>query len=209
MTTRCINVSQREAAALHKGEATAIVRRMREQPIMRRFYGLPHAMPWMPIGGVYRSKWECPYGRVGDVLLCRETWQAWHKCSHEYDEWEAITAEWLKDGGRRSFEEARQDGLIDSIEFKATSESCGPWRSAATMPYWAVRTRRVVAAVEPIRAAEMTEEQARALGHRGGSGPDYYSTSTYEARHHYESIHGEGSWAKDWVWFLRLERSDG
>lgn len=92
----------------------------------------------------------CPYGEVGDRLWCRETWQAWRQTSYEYNEWEP---------------ETDADRMRDArIEFRATSESQGPWRPSIFMPRWASRITLEITEVRVQRLWEISEDDAKAEG---------------------------------------------
>jgi hypothetical protein len=96
---------------------------------------------------------HCPYGQPGDRLWVRETWSAWT-------------------GGMTSCGEERDiiKGKIDletqspQIEYKATSQSEGPWRPSIFMPRWASRIRLEVTDVRVERLNEISEEDAIAEG---------------------------------------------
>lgn len=111
---------------------------------------------------------RCPYGKPGDGLWVKEEWQAWHQCSVEYDEWEAITEE-IRQGVAWS-EYIRHNGNPDRIEYRATSKSTGPWTLALFMPRWASRLALEVVEVRVQRLQEISEDDARAEGcHRNAA----------------------------------------
>lgn len=116
----------------------------------------------------------CPFPEPGAKVWGRESWMPWHKCSHEYDEWEPIDREFLTDRGLvdsrgfASLSKARPECLIDSIQYRATSESVGPWRSAATMPRWASRfPSLVVESRRFCRLSRLAGEDAWLAGSEG------------------------------------------
>jgi hypothetical protein len=83
-------------------------------------------------------------------LWVRETWQAWRPTSVEYDDWEVeIDKELLRQA---------------HIEYRATSESRGPWRSARFMPRWASRTSLEVSLARLQRLQNISEQDAIAEG---------------------------------------------
>lgn len=98
--------------------------------------------------GTYPSRWRCPFGKTGDRLWVRETFQAWRKVGHEHDEWEPIGVKKASTG--------------NTIEYRATSKSTGPWTSSTQMPRWACRLVLPLVSVRIERLHDITEEDARA-----------------------------------------------
>ena len=84
---------------------------------------------------------RCPYGQPGDRLWVRETWSAWT-------------------GGMTSCGEER----APQIEYKATSQSEGPWRPSIFMPRWASRILLEITDVRVERLNDISEEDAIAEG---------------------------------------------
>lgn len=101
-------------------------------------------------------------GEAGDRLWVKETWQAWHQCSVEYDEWEPITAK--SRHGRPWAAYLHEKGTPDHLEYRASSESTGPWTSPLYMPRWASRLTLEIVRVRVQRVQEISEEDARAEG---------------------------------------------
>lgn len=81
-----------------------------------------------------------PLGETGDRLWVRETFQSWRKVGHESDEWEPIGASYASAG--------------DTIEYRATSKSTGPWTPSIHMP------RRVCRLVLPLVSVRVERVQA-------------------------------------------------
>jgi hypothetical protein len=101
---------------------------------------------------------KCPYGLPGDRLWVRETWQAWRQTSYEYDEWEV---------------ETDADRMRDSkMEYRATSDSAGPWRPSIFMPRWASRITLEITQVLLQRLQDISEDDARAEGVTPYTPPD-------------------------------------
>lgn len=132
---------------------------------------------------------RCPYGRPGDRLWVRETWQ--HTPTLAAD-------------------------LQGPVMYRAHCEERPrplAWRSPIHMPRWASRITLEVTGVRVERLQEISEADARAEGCAGGHGaiPEYgYSASPVE---HYgflwEQINGPGSWsANPWVWVIEFARVD-
>lgn len=149
--------------------------------------------------GTYPSQVLCPLGRAGDRLWVRETFQSWRKVGHESDEWEPIGASYASAG--------------DTIEYRATSKSTGPWTPSIHMPRWACRLVLPLVSVRVERVQDITEEDAKAEGvERISAGPGWEcwmgygpSSSRKTARDSFRSlwisIYGEASWdANPWVW---------
>jgi hypothetical protein len=139
---------------------------------------------------------ESPYGKPGDELWVRETWQNTGPEISEYPgavyratdpDWETMTG-WT-------------------------------WRPSIHMPRWAARLFLTVKAVRVERLQDISEGDAEAEGaepgcltcgenclYRGGCGncrPCYRDSFVYL----WQSIYGEDSWAANpWVWVVEFER---
>ena len=150
----------------------------------------------------YTSSWamRCPLGQAGDRLWVRETFQAWRKVGHESDEWEPIGVKAASFG--------------DTIEYRATSKSTGPWTPSIHMPRWACRLVLPLVSVRVERVQDITEEDAKAEGvepvlMRGiGSYPEWMRPTMREVGGHqkafellWKQIYGDALWdANPWVW---------
>jgi hypothetical protein len=169
------------------------------------------------VGASWEPPW-CPYGVEGDRLWVRESWQAWHKTSHEYDEWEPITRQWLNDRGLKNVNAARNEGYVDSIQYRATSDNCGPWRPSIFLPRWASRITLEITDVRVERLNDISHEDAIAEGCQGYG---WVSSSPYIEGPHtdegelpqeefqalWESINGAGSWTENpFVWVISFKR---
>jgi hypothetical protein len=156
----------------------------------------------------------CPYGGPGDRLWVKETWQAWQRVSHEYDDWEPITRE--ARCGSRWAEWMETNGRPERIEYRATSTSQGPWTPAIHMTRWASRLDLEITAVRLERLQEISEEDAIAEGieRNVDDGVTYFGPlreghvdPRVAYRWLWESIHGRGSWdANPWVWAISFPR---
>ena len=164
----------------------------------------------------------CPYGVPGDRLWMRETWQAWHRTSVEYDEWEPITpgASYGMTWGAYVDEQ----GKPDAIEYRATSKSLGPWTPSIHMPRWASRITLEVTGVRVERLQEISEDDAMAEGvsplclHEPDEDPrevGYSSAPACFARDNFralwDAINGKrASWASNpWVWVVEFRLAAG
>lgn len=88
---------------------------------------------------------------AGDRLWVRETFQSWRKVGHESDEWEPIGASYASAG--------------DTIEYRATSKSTGPWTPSIHMPRWACRLVLPLVKVRIERVQSISEADAWAEGY--------------------------------------------
>ena len=144
---------------------------------------------------------NCSYGRPGERLWVRESWQAWHQTSIEYNEWEVCDgppSQILDQYGRAS------------VEYHATSQSSGPWRPSIHMPRWAGRIDLLIRSVRIERLQDISEADALAEGITYDQLPDN-PHDLQRARTWYrglwEEINGAGSWeANPWVWVIGFER---
>ena len=144
--------------------------------------------------GTYPSQVLCPLGRAGDRLWVRETFQSWRKVGHESDEWEPIGASYASAG--------------DTIEYRATSKSTGPWTPSIHMPRRVCRLVLPLVSVRVERVQDITEDDARAEGLRrtengwtdGATGYDVTSARA-AFQELWASIYGQASWdVNPWVW---------
>lgn len=144
----------------------------------------------------------CPYGDVGDRMWVKERWQAWRQTSIEYDEWEI----------------ERDLSARPHIEYKATSDSAGPWRTPLFMPRWASRLTLEVTDVRVQRLQQINEEDARSEGVKFGEMQDMMINGEpgraviFAARDAYayawNAINGKRTtWASNpWVWAITFTR---
>lgn len=147
----------------------------------------------------------CPYGQIGDQLWVRETWQPWKRTNIEYDEWEPLPVS--------RFEEA------DSIEYRASSDSLGPWKPSIHMPRSESRIQLEITNIRVERLQDISEADAKAEGinHcpkrivKPHSNPvEYIEVSAKDYfQDLWESINGPESWtANPWVWVIEFKRLD-
>jgi len=153
----------------------------------------------------------CPYGRPGDQLWVRETWQAWHLVNTVYDEWEPISIKEAAASRQRDFE---YGPACQRIEYRATNESTGPWTPSIHMPRWASRILLEISGVRVARLQDISEADARAEGitieerHKMGyCAGEYLPPSIRAFRDLWTDINGAGSWdANPWVWAIEFQR---
>lgn len=101
---------------------------------------------------------DCPYGVPGDRLWVRETFMPWSQSSYECDEWES----WRDAQNRPT--DMRAGRTPDVIEYRATSESEGPWWPAIHMPREASRILLEVTSVRVERLQDITPADILAEG---------------------------------------------
>jgi hypothetical protein len=163
----------------------------------------------VPVGPKYLDhRLACPYGADGDRLWVRETWQAWRQINVEYDEWEVETdVELMRNA---------------TLEYRATSDSLGPWRPSIFLPRWASRITLEITEVRVQRLQDISEDDALAEGCSGhdpdpvDQGGAIYAwkgrSSAPCPRAHFlalwDGINGKRApWASNpWVWAITFRR---
>lgn len=193
---RILYATTHEAAGLHDGRITLLVRPVRLPPceFPYRYYGMlkdEHLFGEedYPEEGTFPVR--CPFGAPGDVLAVKEK----HAFRLDFDP-------------ASDREKALHYLLLESqhgpsLEGEWHSYA---WRPANRMPRWAIRTRVPILAVRVKRASEITEEEALKAGYtkaiyRDGRGVE---PARYDMGCCYEKRHGEGSWGRDFVWLVTV-----
>lgn len=128
---------------------------------------------------------NCPYGKPGDVLLCKEVWATTEQSGdHKRDAqlvYRATDPDWSTMEGWR-------------------------WRPAQTMPAWAVRIKPVLASVRVKRVQEADAEDVDAMGLPEGEWSHVDSMRKFEFSQLWDEWHGPGSFAANpWCWQLVFE----
>jgi hypothetical protein len=197
MTERPILFGAAMVRAILDGRKTATRRVVKPQPTFDR-NGVTCAAwarrddVWLFPNVCPEVRIKCPYGRPGEQLWVRETWQS----LVEHDK---LSPSAIPEGSDVQYP-ASYDGWVSKQ------------RPSIHMPRWMSRIQLEVTGVRVERLNAISEADAVA---EGISGP--YGSSmgiAYTARDHYEalweSINGAGAWdANPWVWvveFLRIER---
>lgn len=160
----------------------------------------------------------CPYGVPGDRLWVRETWQGWRRVSIEYDEWEPITREYR--GGMTINQWVEEYGK-PTIEYRATSQSTGPWTPAIHMPRWASRITLELTKVLVGRVQDISEADAIAEGievsHYYCEKPSSDLDGVHRCdpigkyRELWDSINAKRGFGWDvnpWVWVIEFKRTE-
>nr|WP_249431910.1 morphogenetic protein [Enterobacter kobei] len=154
----------------------------------------------------------CPYGKPGDRIWVRETWQAIHDSVDEFGHVEERTyAPSIPKEKDRYWHTVYAEHFGDE-----NREDRGfPWRPAIHMPRWASRLTLEITDVRVERLNSISQEDAQAEGMElTGWRPTYSDPdSGGEAWTPYdnfaqlwESIYGEESWkANPWVWVIEFK----
>ena len=175
--------------------------------------------PWSEDAELAEDFWHpCPFGKPGDRLWVRETWQA------------------IGGNERARRILAEPDPSRGWIEYAATvpkgHEPPPRWRPSIHMPRWASRITLEITDVRVERLQDICEADAMAEGMEPGGGkwhslgdgeaifrdkhgwfaPDKctrHNTPRFAFREAWEAIHGQGSWnANPWVWAIKFKRLD-
>lgn len=160
---------------------------------------------------------NCPYGKAGDQLWLRETWQVVP---------EAHTTEFIAGRGTRVIDtlpggtvyRADRDnaGLVPVRDGRRTIYVTpkGPWQPSIHMPRSASRATLMVNAVRAERLHDISEADAQAEGFLGPmTGTDWMGINQVGRlpsacyRLLWEKIHGPATWeANPWVWVIDFAR---
>ncbi|EJD6389307.1 TPA: morphogenetic protein [Klebsiella pneumoniae] len=144
------------------------------------------------------------FGKPGDRIWVRETWQAIHDYCDEnghVDERRYARSIPRHRGNywHPVYEEAWGNESREDREF--------PWRPSIHMPRWASRILLEITGVRVERLRSMSQDDARAEGVIAASGPMEAGLAFREL---WDSIYGEESWkANPWVWVIEFKRVEG
>lgn len=144
--------------------------------------------------GIWADDWHipCPYGKVGDRLWVKESWQAWHEFNgKQADE---ISAE-----ARRRLNYPANGNTWDADR-----------RNPRFMPRWASRLTLEITGVKVERLNDINEADAMAEGfyQAVAESPKGVGQDVVGWFHLlWESINGKGSWdANPFVWVIEFSR---
>ncbi len=138
--------------------------------------------------------YPCQYGRPGDRLWVRETWNQVHCVGN---------GAWIPVAAPRQKSKAR---LVYGSGAKGQIAHGGPWRSPIHMPRWASRITLELTGVRVERLHDITEDDAIAEG-VPGSHVDGWRRDEFRVL--WDSINGKGSWKSNpWVWAIEFRRID-
>jgi len=158
--------------------------------------------PWMYDSDRDADYWlPCPYGKPGDRLWVRETWQAVNG----------------NDRARHIVTHpAPNRGWIEYAATPRADEPAYKWRPSIHMPRWASRITLEITEVRVERLQDISKADAQAEGiERDGFAWRHYTRpcrfTCTDPRMSYqtlwESINGPGSWeANPWVWCVSFRR---
>lgn len=143
---------------------------------------------------------QCPYGKPGDQLWVRETWQCLlevHNCKVGYaatpDNWKNIDLEMLThEQDEQAWHWAKKVGYAPSIH----------------MPRWASRITLEILSVRVERLKDITEQDSLAEGVAQEQVTSTVKRTAYsEFKNLWCSINGGDSWdANPWVWVIEFKR---
>ncbi|WP_434715475.1 hypothetical protein [Paraburkholderia sp. A3RO-2L] len=151
---------------------------------------------WCRSAHVVSEHIRCPYGKPGDRLWVRETWQGpmW-----EEGTWDADT-----DYHTPKYCEYRADGgpTPEYVDFEDNLRQ--GWKPSIHMPRWASRITLEVSGVRIERLQSISEADAEAEGIEGGH-------ATVQFRGLWDSVALRGAdWdANPWVWVVEFKRIGG
>lgn len=153
----------------------------------------------------------CPYGRVGNQLWVRETWQFYDWT----DEGEPCVR-FAVDNAMNWFS-VNDETIADQWEILSRPENFDidnhardrRWRPSIHMPRWANRIQLEITGTRVERLQGIAEQDCRAEGAHGGHGsiPGYsFSATPLEHFQHIWKSTG-GDWgANPWVWVIEFRR---
>ncbi len=162
----------------------------------------------------------CPYGRPGDRLWVRESWQGpllqefeidadpdWHYASHIHQYQNPAHCEYAADGGPKPEYTDADDVMRQG------------WRPSIHMPRWASRITLEITGVRVERLQDISIEDAKAEGAWGPDDSivqkvaDHFGIDIFAANPRkafqmlWEQINGPDSWdANPWVWAIEFKR---
>nr|WP_319802623.1 hypothetical protein [Marinobacter sp. EN3] len=143
---------------------------------------------------------SCPYGRPGDRLWVRETFQG---PLVSYDRAQEFYEDRLKFESPE-YCEYRADGGPDPVFVDADDEERHGWKPSIHMPRWASRINLEITGVRVERLQDISEQDAKAEGVEPAQCCDahYHGFSKL-----WQSINGPDSWdANPWVWVVEFKR---
>lgn len=221
MTERGMIFNSEMVRAILDGRKTQARRIMAPQPaddIERGIFPNPEAIGWK---SSLRHKHGsttahfCPYGKPGDRIWVRETFQG---PLFDYD----LMDSYCKDPTpfeKPEFCVYKADGVPAPEFYDADDELHCCWRPSIHMPRWASRILLEITDVRVERLNAISQEDAQAEGMElTGWRPTYSDpdsggevwTPYDNFAQLWESIYGEESWkANGWVWVISFKRVEG
>ena len=178
----------------------------------------------------------CPFGSPGGTLLCKEAYAIESGCVHEpmpHNDGRPVRKSDMDGDDCERWWQAHYRATDPMPALMCEHEDCAgdpcshPWRSARTMPRWAVRHKLTVVSVRAVSLLEITELEAAATGmYRIGSewvAPGVMmtcvdGTTAIDWPCHYSALgafksrwdddwdkRGLGWWEKPWVWLCEVK----
>lgn len=174
------------------------------------------------------SKWEhenpeygvsfgkCHFGKVGDILWVKETWQ--------YADWTDDGYPWIRYTAddsiilRDVIPDSWGDRLSDIWAALSASENYDidgraadrKWRPSMFMPRWASRITLEITGISVERLNDITPADCVAEGYKSDLSKHYAQEELNALdwyRDLWEQLNGEGSWALNpWVWVIEFRR---
>ena len=202
MTPRPLTIRAHEAQAIQSGRLSLIVRPMKPQPDED---GL-NANGW-PI-----TLEQCPLGKPGDDLWCRETLKTGYLPN-------ILTGE--PTNASIALYDVDDDWVCNEHGFNICPWWTGNRLPSCRMPRWASRFTLRVIEIDCKRVQEISEAEAicggveyisREAGFDGWrvAAHQYAPTARAAFSVIWDSDHGPGAWERnEWVWLVRVERVAG
>jgi len=136
----------------------------------------------------------CPYGKVGDLLWVRETWQAFKQVSYEYDEWAELES--IKD---------MNDNVYEPV-YKANNENFPEkWFPSIFMPKQYSRLTLEITNIRVERLQDISRGDCMAEGCPFPNIAKETSPVKWY-RELWQSLNGKDSWDKNpWVWVIEFK----
>lgn len=136
------------------------------------------------------NPFACPYGKPGDRIWVRETFNGFWVTDEEIEE--------IQEGISKA---------ADLCDYKAdypdNSQPAEGWTPSIHMPRWASRITLEITSIRVERLRSMSQEDARAEGVIAASGPMEAGLAFREL---WDSIYGPDSWqANPWVWVIEFK----
>lgn len=212
--TRPILFSSSMVRALLEGRKTQTRRVVTHQPVTKPAFRCVSGKGWAWESGDRQVR--CPYGTPADLLWVRETWRLWEGAAFSTMSGDPLDPDIIVgplSGLNRGFLRTRP------IEYRADTNSEGPWRPAIHMPRWASRVTLRLTSVAVERLQDISANDAKAEGLDWvGDGGARYGLKGYPATWHddprssfavlWDSINSRRGFGFDtnpWVWALRFD----
>lgn len=198
MTARPILFSAPMIRALLDGRKTQTRRMVKPQPLLSagRWHFYKRGFP-VYLEGNHHAVESCPYGKPGDLLWCRETWQHGNAPLGNYQ--------------RGCLIFYRADYLDDPHGPDGEKSPEGKYRRWIPSLHLPRRESRITLRITDVRVQRLNDISPEDAAAEGWPGPDDRNSihSAYPIAWFWplwESINGKGSWdLNPWVWALNFE----